>query len=130
MKTQKKAAAKTDIRNREDIQLLVHTFYERVKNDDLLSGVINERTIHNWPDHLTLITEFWQTVLLDKSQYQGKPAEKHLDLPLTSHHFDRWITLFHLTLDDLYEGKLAEEAKFHAHRMAEVFRTKLHLTRF
>lgn len=129
MKTQK-ATAKTDIRNREDIRLLVHTFYERVKNDDLLSAVINERTIPNWSDHLALISEFWQTILLDKSQYEGKPAEKHLDLPITSHHFDRWITLFHLTLDDLYEGKLAEEAKFHAHRMAEVFRSKLHLTRF
>lgn len=126
----RKEIAKPDIRNSEDIRLLVQTFYERVKHDELLSAVINERTISNWPDHLALISAFWQTILLDNNQYNGRPDEKHLDLPITSHHFDRWITIFHLTLADLYEGKIADEAKFHAHRMAEVFRTKLHLTRF
>jgi hemoglobin len=130
MKSQSQPKTKSDIRNSEDIRILISAFYERVKNDDLLASIINEKTIPNWSDHLESMSEFWKTILLDKSHYEGKPAEKHLHLPITSHHFDRWITLFHQTLDDLYEGSLTDEAKFQAHKMAEVFRTKLHLTRF
>ena len=122
--------AKNDIRRIEDIRILVFTFYERVKNDDLLSNVINDQTIPNWPDHLALMCEFWQTILLNKEPYKGTPAKKHVDLSIGNQHFDRWITVFHQTLDDLYSGPVTEEAKFYAHKMAEVFRYKLELTRF
>jgi hemoglobin len=125
-----KLNVKRDIKNKNDIELLVHTFYDRVKDDNLLSVVINEKMIPDWSGHLASMSEFWKTILLDKRPYEGKPAEKHLTLPITSHHFDRWITLFHVTLDDLYAGKQTEEAKYHAHKMAEVFRTKLHITGF
>lgn len=122
--------AKNDIRRVEDIKILVFTFYERVKNDDLLSTIINDQTIPNWSDHLALMCQFWQTILLNKEPYKGMPAKKHVDLPIGNQHFDRWITIFHQTLDDLYSGPVTEEAKFHAHKMAEVFRFKLELTRF
>jgi hemoglobin len=121
---------KNDIRRVEDIKILVFTFYERVKNDDLLSTIINDQTIPNWSDHLALMCQFWQTILLNKEPYKGTPAKKHVDLPIGNQHFDRWITVFHQTLDDLYFGPVTEEAKFHAHKMAEVFRYKLELTRF
>ncbi|HYI76196.1 MAG TPA: group III truncated hemoglobin [Chryseolinea sp.] len=121
--------AKNDIRNVEDIKILVFTFYERVKKDDLLSTIINDQTIPNWSDHLNLMSEFWQTVLLNKEPYKGTPAKKHVDLPIGNQHFDRWITVFHQTLDDLFSGPVTEEAKFQAHKMAEIFRYKLELTR-
>ena len=130
MNSQSKPKLKGDLRNKEDIRLLIDTFYQRVKNDELLSPIINEKNIPNWSDHITVVCEFWEAALLNKSARPGEAAQKHLELPLTSHHFDRWVTLFHLTLDDLYAGHVAEEAKFQAHKMAEVFRTKLHLTRF
>src|SRR5688572_19308349 len=123
-------APKHDIGRIEDIKTLVFTFYERVKKDDLLSNVINDQTITNWPDHLALMCEFWQTILLNKEPYKGSPAKKHVDLQIENKHFDRWITVFHQTLDDLYAGPVTEEAKFHVHKMAEVFRCKLELTRF
>ena len=119
-----------DIERVEDIKLLVFTFYERVKKDELLSIIINDKTIPNWSDHLELMCQFWQTILLKKEPYKGTPAKKHVDLSLGNQHFDRWITLFHQTLDDLSRGPVAEEAKFHAHKMVEIFRYKLELTRF
>lgn len=130
MKLQFEGNTKPDIRSKEDIRLLIETFYLRVKHDDLLSPIINETNIPNWSDHLSLICEFWETILIQKNHYVGEPARKHLELPINNHHFDRWITLFHLTLDELYSGKVAEDAKFQAHKMAEVFRTKLHLAGF
>lgn len=125
-----KANTKRDIKNKEDIRLLIESFYGRVRNDDLLSPIINEKNIPDWSDHVSLVCEFWETILLNKNHYQGEPARKHLDLPINNHHFDRWITLFHLTLDELYAGEVAEVAKFQAHKMAEVLRTKLHLSGF
>jgi hemoglobin len=123
-------SVKRDIEREEDIKTLVSTFYERVKNDSLLSAVINDHTISNWSDHLAVMCQFWQTILLNKEPYKGTPAKKHVDLPIENKHFDRWITIFHQTLDDLYTGPVTEEAKFHAHKMAEIFRYKLELTRF
>ena len=130
MKLQPKTNAKQDIRTREDIRFLIHSFYNRVRNDELLSPIINEKNIPAWSDHLSLTCEFWETILLNKTHYNAEAVQKHLELPITSHHFDRWVTLFHLTLDEFYAGKVTEEAKFQAHKMAEVFRTKLHLTGF
>lgn len=128
--SQSETNTKPDIRNKEDIRVLIDTFYRRVRNDDLLSPIINETNIPNWPEHVSLICEFWESILLNRNQYAGEPARKHLQLPINNHHFDRWVTLFHVTLDELYSGKTTEEAKFQAHKMAEVFRTKLHLTGF
>lgn len=123
-------SVKSDIENVEDIKILISTFYERAKGDALLSAVINDHTIANWSDHLSVMCQFWQTILLNKEPYKGTPAKKHVDLPIGNKHFDRWITIFHQTLDDLYAGPVTEEAKFHAHKMAEIFRYKLELTRF
>ena len=130
MKLQTETNTKPDITSKEDIRLLIDAFYNRVRNDHLLSPIINEKNIPNWSGHLSLICEFWEAILFKKNYYEGEPVRKHLELSINSHHFDRWITLFHLTLDEMYAGKVTEEAKFQAHKMAEVFRTKLHLTRF
>lgn len=130
MNFQSETNTKRDISTREDIRLLIDSFYNRVRNDDLLSPIVNEKNIPGWSDHLSSICEFWETILLNKTPFNAKAVQKHLELPITSHHFDRWITLFHVTLDELYAGKVTEEAKFQAHKMAEVFRTKLHLTGF
>ena len=66
------APAKHDIRRIEDIKILVSTFYERVKKDDLLSTVINDQTITNWSEHLGLVCEFWEIILLNKSSIKIK----------------------------------------------------------
>ena len=54
--------------------------YEKEKNDNLLSTFINEPTIPNWTEHLALINELRQAILLDKSQYNGILAEKRSNL--------------------------------------------------
>lgn len=120
---------KKEINDINDIRLLVDTFYDKVRKDELLAPIFVEK-ITEWQNHLDTLYRFWQTILLEQQTYQGAPFPKHSDLPLTHQHFDRWLSLFHQTVDDLYTGPVAEEAKFHAIKISEVFRYKMELTGF
>jgi hemoglobin len=55
--------------------------------------------------------QFWRFALLSESGYTTNVTEKHLRMPLEQAHFDRWTALFNQTVDELFEGNLAEQAK-------------------
>lgn len=120
---------KKEINGMDDIRVLVDTFYDRVRKDELLAPIFNER-IKDWGPHLETMYQFWQTLLQDQHTYRGAPFAKHVNLQIDNRHFDRWITLFHQTVDEHFAGLVAEEAKFRAIKIAEVFRYKLDLLRF
>lgn len=109
----------------EDIKLLVDSFYDKVRTDDLLSPVFNSVIKDNWPAHLEKMYRFWQTVLLEEHTYYGSPFPPHAKLPIEKKHFEKWLALFQATIDDLVTGKLAEEAKWRSNKMAEMFLYKI-----
>ena len=43
----------------EDIKQLVDTFYRRVREDELLGPVFEEKIQENWPRHLDIMYRFW-----------------------------------------------------------------------
>lgn len=116
---------KKDIENLDDIKLLVDTFYGRIQQDDMLGIIFNQNIQDRWPEHLNKMYRFWQTILLDEYTYDGRPFPPHAHLPIHQKHFDHWLSLFSQTLDDLFEGKKAEEAKWRANKMAIMFNSKL-----
>jgi hemoglobin len=118
-----------NIENLDDVKLLVDTFYERVREDEALSNIFNERIGGRWPEHLEKMYRFWQTVLLEDHTYFGAPFPPHANLPVEHFHFERWLKLFHATVNDLFEGEKAEEAKWRANRMAEMFELKIQYQR-
>src|ERR1700712_2790061 len=101
----------TEILTLADIKVLVDTFYERIRTDALLAPVFNERIRDNWPQHLEKMYRFWQTVLLDEHTYFGSPFMSHAQLPVGHEHFAAWLKLFNKTVDELFTGLKAEEAK-------------------
>lgn len=109
----------------DDIKLLVDTFYDRVRKDEFLAPIFEEKLKDKWPKHLDIMYRFWQTILLEEHTYQGSPFVKHVGLPVDKAHFQRWIAIFYKTVDDLFTGKIATEAKWRADRMAEMFAYKL-----
>ncbi|MGF1922844.1 MAG: group III truncated hemoglobin [Bacteroidia bacterium] len=115
----------TDILNVEDVKLLVDDFYERVRDNELLSPIFNDVIGENWPIHLEKMYGFWQTILLDVQSYSGSPFLKHAKLPIQKEHFDSWIELFCQTVDSHFTGIKADEAKWRAARMSEMFQYKL-----
>ncbi|MEO7977971.1 group III truncated hemoglobin [Flavobacterium sp.] len=114
-----------DISNIEDIKLVVNTFYEKVQNDDLIGPIFNEKMTGRWPEHLEKMYRFWQTILLEEHTYSGTPFPPHKHLPVNQTHFDRWMEIFTTTVDSLFTGKLAEEAKVRAANMAHMFNYKI-----
>jgi hemoglobin len=101
--------------NREAIELLVNTFYTKVKKDDLLAPIFNNAEYFSWDTHIPIMVNFWETLLLDTASYKGNTMEKHIQLnrrtPLTDEHFERWKDLFYTTLDELFHGPGVIEAR-------------------
>ena len=114
-----------DILDLDDIKNLVDTFYGKVRQDELIGPVFNNQIQDRWPEHLEKMYRFWQTVLIGPHTYMGSPFPPHAKLPVGKEHFDRWMVIFTSTIDELFDGKIAEEAKWRAGKMAEMFQIKI-----
>ena len=97
------------LNSREAIELLVNSFYTKVKQDELLSPIFNNVEFFSWDTHIPVMVDFWETLLLDTATYKGNTMHKHITLhrrtPLTPELFERWKLLFYSTLDELFEGE-------------------------
>ncbi|MBL7887814.1 MAG: group III truncated hemoglobin [Flavobacterium sp.] len=106
---------KTDIRNRKDIEKLVNTFYDKIKTDVVIGYLFNDVAQVNWEKHLPKMYDFWENILFYTADYEGNPMEKHKELhqksPLNPSHFNHWNMLFTKTVDEIFEGKKADEIK-------------------
>lgn len=115
---------KADISTLEDIQVLVNTFYDKVRKDDLIGGIF-AGIITDWEPHLQKMYRFWQSILLGENTYNGRPFPPHAQMRLQQQHFDRWLKLWHETLDDKFSGPVADEAKMRAKNIANIFVSKI-----
>ncbi|WP_028979517.1 group III truncated hemoglobin [Sporocytophaga myxococcoides] len=116
-----------DISNKEDIKTLVDRFYDKVNSDELLSPIFNDHAEVDWPKHLPTMYDFWNSLLLGSMEYKGQPFPKHMNLPVTKEHFERWIQLFTATLEENFTGPKADEALARAMNIARVFMSKMGL---
>lgn len=120
---------KRDIENKEDIILLVNTFYEQVKGDNLIAGFFIDVIPVDWEKHLPKMYSFWENVLFHQGSYTGNPMLKHQHLhqkcPMHAAHFKRWLQLFNRTVDDLYVGDNAALIKQRAFSIATVMQVKI-----
>ncbi|MCF6279046.1 MAG: group III truncated hemoglobin [Flavobacteriaceae bacterium] len=111
-----------DIENREDIKLLVDTFYDKVQKNNKLDYFFNTVAQLDWESHLPKMYDFWETILFHKAVYKGNPMKKHIALhqlaTLKKENFDTWLVLFGATVDELFKGKLAEQIKIRATSIA------------
>ncbi len=115
-----------DITNKDDVIKFVNSFYEKVKLDDLIGPIFNQRIeLDNWPSHLDKLSGFWNTVLFGVPDYRGNPFSHHVDLNINTDHFDRWIQLFKKTIQSNFEGPKATEAMEKADKMRVMFESKL-----
>lgn len=114
-----------EINSREDINLLVDSFYNKVNQDKLLAPIFNDFAGVNWEKHLPVMYDFWSSILLGDQTYRGNPFLKHIPLPVDENHFEKWLKLFIETIDEHFEGEKAEEAKLRARSIAHIFQYKL-----
>lgn len=121
---------KHDITAREDVELLVNTFYSKVNENATLSPIFNEISKVDWPHHLPKMYSFWSSLLLGEQSYTGNPMVKHIDLSrqtdMTEVQFSTWLLLFNQTVNELFAGDKAEEAKSRAANIARLMQHKIH----
>lgn len=121
---------KPDIKTRTDIHLLVSSFYEKVRKDEVLSPFFNE-TIKDWDKHIDHLTDFWESSLFLQTRFSGDPLEKHIEVDenhnnsITELHFGVWLNLWLQTIDELFEGDFAENAKRRARKMGTFIYLKI-----
>lgn len=114
-----------DIRNNEDVKQLVHTFYEKVQEDDRLGYIFNDVAEVEWEEHLPKMVHFWSNLLFQTGKYKGRPYRQHIPLPIKEGDFERWYGLFEETVNDLFNGEKANQAKQLARNIASSFEYRM-----
>jgi hemoglobin len=118
--------AKPDIMNRHDLEIIVNSFYEKVKKDQTIGFMFSHV---DWDKHLPVMYDFWENVLFYSGNYSGNPMAKHMMAhnrnPMTPEHFEHWLLLFFETVDGLYSGKNSKLLKERAKSIATIMQIKI-----
>ncbi|MDO7850605.1 group III truncated hemoglobin [Hymenobacter convexus] len=114
-----------DLETEADIIRLVDTFYGRVNEDHLLRPIFNDVAQVDWAHHLPTMYDFWSSVLLGTSRYKGRPMARHFPLPIKAEHFQQWLTLFRASVDELFAGPKADDAKLRAQSIGAMFEHRM-----
>jgi hemoglobin len=86
------------------IASLVDIFYGRVRKDERLGPIFEQRVAGDWEPHLTKMKGFWRSVLLKTGEYKGRPVPVHVQIGgITDVHYVRWLELFRVTVAEVFE---------------------------
>jgi len=111
-----------DLRDRDDVIVLIRAFYGRAYADELIGFVFTDVAHMDLELHLPIMADFWETVLFRAGLYRRNALQAHTNLhamsPLSSEQFGRWVELWDDTVDSLFVGEKAELAKQQAKRVA------------
>lgn len=115
-----------DIRNKDDIKLIVDNFYTRVKEDKLIGPIFLAKIEDdNWTIHLEKMYSFWNTVLFRAMEYNGNPFARHINLGINKPHFNAWLQLFENVVSESFSGPKADEIILRSQKMGALFESKL-----
>jgi hemoglobin len=116
--------ARSDLDDPAEVGEMVRRFYQAVAQDDLLGPMFTDVAQVDWSVHLPKLAAFWCRALFSQPGYEGNPYRQHqlIDArePFTVAHFERWLDLFHDTLDQGWAGPRVEQAKELAGKVAAV----------
>lgn len=111
-----------DLAGREDVAMLVRTFYAKVRNDETLAPIFNT-VITDWETHFEKLTDFWDMQLFGGRSYDGNPVKAHWHADLMSgntispYHFGSWLNLWFETIDACFSGPNCDQLKHRARKM-------------
>lgn len=83
---------KKDITTREDIEVLLNSFYNSLLQDNSINYIFTEVAKLDIKTHIPIIADFWDDILFNTYKYKNNPMKIHLELneksSLTKHHFN------------------------------------------
>lgn len=120
---------KSDIKNLADIRNLVDHFYYKVARESSLGPIFNDVAQIDWEHHLPRMYSFWESVLFASGNFKGNPMPVHIELAgkteMGKSQFNIWLTLWRDTVDELFCGEVANEAKSKASSIANLMMYKI-----
>lgn len=117
---------KSDITTRNDIELLVNSFYDKVRKDDTLAAFFTHIT---WEEHLEIMYNFWEAMLFQTQKHRGDLMARHVKVDEQKRtekaHYTQWVNLFNSTVDEHFEGEKAVLAKNYAHNLSQMMQSAI-----
>ena len=117
-----------DIKDRQDLIIIVDSFYNTVKTDETLGYIFDDVMHINWEKHLPKMYDFWENILFQTGSYSGRPFPVHLQVnekqKLGDAEFNRWMQVFIDTVNSLYQGPNATTLKQKAMNIQVIWKTK------
>lgn len=113
---------KRDIETYEDVLQLISRFYDRLLVDEQISHFFIELDLEK---HIHHVADFWAFVLIDQAGYANNMMTAHSKLELKASDFERWLVLFHDTINELFEGEKANLAIERSKLIAWTMKSKM-----
>ena len=112
--------ALADLITEAGLRDLIGRFYAKVRRDPLI-GPVFEQAIHDWDEHIDRLADFWSSVMLTSGRYKGRPLPAHIKHgdAITPASFERWLSLWRETTDEVMPPAAAAAMQDKAARIAE-----------
>lgn len=102
------------------IEKLVRAFYAKIRADNELGPIFNTVITGDWEPHLQKMFAFWSSLTMLTGRYKGQPMIAHMKLKMVKpEHFDRWLSLFRETANEVCPPPAAAIFIDKAERVAE-----------
>lgn len=111
-----------DIETYNDCLLLIRKFYDKLLVDEQISHFFVHLDLE---EHIPKVADFWAFILIDKPGYSNNMMTAHSKLSLKEADFERWLELFHLTIQELFAGEKANLAIERSKLIAWTMKTKM-----
>lgn len=118
-----------DIKNQDDLYLLVDEFYKKLLADERISYIFTDVVKVKILEHLPILVTFWSQAILGTGGYFKNLTQIHLDINakehLTPELFQIWLGHFYTTVDEHFKGENAEKIKTQALSIATIMQIKI-----
>ena len=115
-----------DIETRGDLTDLMTAFYSVAVSDKLIGHHFAEVDL---AEHSPVTVDFWEKTLFARPVYYGNTLAVHQTFnaknPMSPEHFARWVEIFVASVDRLFAGEMADNAKQRARMIADSLNQRL-----
>ncbi|MDF2832994.1 group III truncated hemoglobin [Chryseobacterium indoltheticum] len=121
------------LESREDIELLVNSFYNKVVKDETIGFFFKDVIKVDWDKHLPKMYSFWESILFGQMSYKGNPMAVHFPInqmeAMEKKHFEKWLALWKQTIEENFTGQNAFMAITKSENIANLMAYKMEMAR-
>jgi hemoglobin len=118
-----------DIKDQEDLCVLVQEFYKKLLADASISYIFTDIVKIKLEEHLPILVTFWSQAILGTGGYTNNLTQIHLDINtkeyLSPELFKIWLSHFYIAVDENFKGAKAEQIKTQALNLATIMQIKI-----